>query len=68
MVNREAGLAVEEQCELWLDMSLFDDNSAVLRHKAQRRALGSSAHTALVETSSNVSSVLGFLFEKVNPL
>lgn len=33
MVNREPGLAVEEQGEFWLDMSMFDDNSGVLRHK-----------------------------------
>ena len=68
MVNREPGLAVEEQGEFWLDMSMFDDNSGVLRHKVQGRTLGFSAPAALIETCSNLGSVLGLQFEEVNPL
>ena len=47
---------------------MFDDNSGVPWHKVQGRALGSSTHAALIETCPNVGPVLGFQFEKVNPL
>ena len=67
-MNREPGLAVEEQGELWLEMCMFDDDSGVLWHKAQGRGLGSSTHAILIETRPNVSSFLGVQFEEVDSL
>ena len=68
VVDEEPGLAVQEQSEFWLDMCLFDDNSRVLWHKVYGRALGSSTHTALIETCPDIGPVLGFYFEEIRGL
>ena len=67
VVDEGAGLAVQEQSWLQMDVCSFDNYSGVFGNEVQGRVFGTSAHAALIETCSDIASDLGFLLDGVEP-